>query len=252
GLKNSLGVGTVLDGEIVVLEGGKPSFRRLQERDHIVLPERIEILSGVLPATYVVFDLLYLKGKSLLKKPLLNRRKLLEGLFPLAEGVILSESYEHGRKLFSKAVRKGFEGIMAKAWESPYLPGVRSAHWLKVKRAADLDAVVCGYTEGSGKRSATLGALVLGVYSDGKFQYIGRVGTGLDEDTLKRLAGTLKRLKTSRRTVEDEVRTDRKVHWTKPELVVKVGYQEKTRDGKLRAPVFKGVREDKPPEECTL
>ncbi len=252
GLREAAAGGTVFDGEIVVLHEGRPSFRRLQEREQITDPDKIEMRSALLPATYMVFDLLYLEGKSLMKKPLAQRRELLEGLFPLGDYVVLSQSYEKGKKLFSMAVRKGFEGVMAKAKESPYLPGTRSGHWLKFKKAADIDAVVCGYMEGSGKRSETLGSLVLCAYSEGALRYIGRVGTGFDEETLKRLRETLDGLRSPGRTAGGEVRTPRKVRWTRPELVVKVGYQEKTREGKLRVPVYKGIRNDKPPEECTI
>jgi len=105
----------VFDGELVVLVEGVPKFDKLQQREHIEDVNRIEILSGLIPATYVAFDLLHLNGKSLMQKPLIERRDLLKGLFSLSENVIFSESYTEGRKLFSAVLKKGFEGIMAKA-----------------------------------------------------------------------------------------------------------------------------------------
>src|SRR3972149_794215 len=111
-------------------------------------------------------------------EPLIKRRELLEGLFPIADNVVLSEAFDKGKALFSLAVGKGFEGGMAKEKESPYLPGERSGYWLKVKKGFDVDAVICGYIEGEGSRKGLFGSLILGVYEKGKLKYIGRVGTG--------------------------------------------------------------------------
>jgi len=242
----------VLDGEIVVFDRGRPDFARLGQREHIDDPERIEILSGIIPATYVVFDILYLNGKSLMQMHLIERRRLLEGLFPLADNVILSESYTEGRRLFKSAIKRGFEGIMAKEKESPYLPGERSRFWLKIKKASDIDAVVCGFIEGEGSRSRSFGSLILGVYDRGRLMHIGQVGTGFDEETLGRISERLKRAQTGGCPFDVVPRLKRRALWCRPEMVVRVGYQEWTEDNKLRVPVFKGIRDDKGPEECTI
>lgn len=238
----------VLDGEIVVLEGGRPVFERLQQREHIEDRERIEILSGLIPATYIAFDLLYLNRKPLLEKPLVERRRLLEGLFPLSENTILSETYTEGPRLFKKAIKAGFEGIMAKEKESLYLPGVRSRYWLKIKKAFDLDAVVCGFIRGKKGRPFT--SLILGLYEEGRLIHIGQVGTGFDEDTAELLLRRLDplRIKKSPFDIPPEIRGA--IVWCRPLLVVRVGYQEITKDRKLRVPVFKNIRDDKDPEEC--
>ena len=170
----------VLDGEIVVLEQGVPKFHRLQQRDHIEDPEKIELLSGLIPATYVVFDLLYLNRQSLMGRPLTERRDLLKGLFPYSGNIVFSESFSEGKGLFSAALRKGFEGIMAKDRSSPYLPGERSGYWLKIKKASDIDAVVCGYLEGEGGRERLFGSLILGVYQRKRLVHIGQVGAGFN------------------------------------------------------------------------
>lgn len=109
----------VFDGEIIVLKEGISNFEKLQQREHIEDVRRIEILSELIPATYVVFDLLYLNGKSIMHKPLVEKRDLLRGLFPMSDNIIFSESYSEGRKLFKIALKKGFEGIMAKEKTSP-------------------------------------------------------------------------------------------------------------------------------------
>lgn len=242
----------VFDGEIIVLKEGIPNFERLQQREHIEDIRRIEILSGLIPAAYVVFDLLYLNGKSLLKKPLIERRDLLKELFPMSENVILSESYSEGRKLFKMALKKGFEGIMAKERTSPYLHGERSGYWLKIKKYFDIDAVVCGYLEGGGSRSGYFGSLILGVYDKGKLIHIGQVGTGLDKETIKQLYRRLNSMKTDRPPFDTVPELKRRAFWCRPEIVVRVGYQEWTKDNRLRIPVFKGIRDDKGPEDCVI
>ena len=242
----------VFDGEIIVLKEGIPNFERLQRREHIEDIRRIEILSGLIPAAYVVFDLLYLNGKSLMKKPLIERRDLLKELFPMSENVILSESYSEGRKLFKMALKKGFEGIMAKEKTSPYLSGERSGYWLKIKKSFDIDAVVCGYLEGEGSRKDYFGSLILGVYDNGELIHIGQVGTGIDEKTIKHLFNILSSMKTDTAPFDIIPELKRRAFWCRPEVVVRVGYQEWTKDNRLRIPVFKGIRDDKGPEECII
>jgi bifunctional non-homologous end joining protein LigD len=241
----------VLDGELVVIHKGRPDFKRLQQREHQEDPARIKILSTLLPATYAAFDLLYLNGRSLLGRPLLERRRLLEGLFPIAENIILSESYSRGKGLFRLALKRGFEGVMAKEKKSPYLPGERSGYWLKVKKSSDLDAVVCGWLEGKGRRSGGIGSLVLGLYDRGRLVHIGQVGAGLDEKTMELLQERLMKLK-GKCPFKEVPRFQRKAFWTRPEVVARVGYHEWSEKGRLRAPVFKGIRQDKPPAECTF
>ncbi len=242
----------VFDGEIVILVEGVPKFDKLQQREHIEDVNRIEILSGLIPATYVVFDLLYLNGKSLMHKSLTERRTSLKELFPLSENVIFSESYSSGKKLFSLALKKGFEGIMAKEKESPYLIGERSGYWLKIKKSFDIDAVICGYLEGEGGRKESFGSLILGVYNKGKLIHIGQVGTGFDEKTARRIYHILTKTKSYKSPFDEISVFKRKAFWCKPEMVVRVGYQEWTKDYKLRVPVFKGIRDDKEPKECSL
>jgi bifunctional non-homologous end joining protein LigD len=229
-----------------------PKFDKLQQREHIIDPNKIEILSGLIPANYVVFDLLYLNGKSLMEKPLAERRELLKGLFPISDNAIFSESYTEGKKLFSFVLRKGFEGIMAKEKESPYLPGKRSGYWLKIKKVFDIDAVVCGYLEGKGEREEIFGSLILGVYDKGKLIHIGQVGTGFDEKTARRIYHIISKMRSYKLPFAKIPYFKRKAFWVRPELVARVGYQELTKDNKLRVPVFKGIRDDKDPEECTF
>lgn len=242
----------VIDGEIVVLENGIPSFPRLQQRDHQQNPDTIQRLSVELPAAFIAFDLLYLNGRSLMKKQLVERRAWLRELFPLGEYAVFSESYAHGKELFAHAVEMGFEGIMAKAKKSPYLPGVRSAHWLKIKKFQDVDAVICGYLEGFGYRSGSFGSLVMGLYHQGKLVHIGRVGTGFDDRSAEEVYQKMVKLRTDVSPLAEAPHFPRKVFWCKPLLVARVKFQEWTKDRHLRVPSFKGLREDKAPEECSF
>ena len=238
----------VIDGELVVLRNGVPDFNLLQKREQSGRPERIRLLSESLPATYIAFDLLYLNGKSLLNTPLVIRRENLIGSLP--EGLILSEGFEEGKKLFFHALRLGFEGIMAKEKTSPYLMGRRSSYWLKIKRSNEVDAVICGYTEGEGSREGLFGSLLLGVYDGKVLRYIGRVGSGFDIDTILEI---LKLIEPSERSpFKEPIEIERKFRWTFPKIVCRVRYQEITKDGLLRAGVFKGLRLDKSPKECDL
>jgi bifunctional non-homologous end joining protein LigD len=242
----------VLDGEIVVLEQGVPKFHRLQQRDHIEDAEKIQLLSGLIPATYVVFDLLYLNRQSLMGRPLTERRDLLKGLFPYSGNIVFSESFSEGKGLFSAALRKGFEGIMAKDRSSPYLPGERSGYWLKIKKAFDIDAVVCGYLEGEGSRKRLFGSLILGMYRKKGLVHIGQVGTGLSEETMDALSRRLAGIRTEIPPLDVVPELKRRAFWCRPEIVVRVSFQDWTREGRLRVPVFKGIRDDKEPEECSF
>ena len=242
----------ILDGEIVLLSEGKPSFEKLQQREHIEDSDRIEILSGLIPATYIAFDLLYLNGRPTVKKPLIERRRLLQELFPLSGNILFSEGFTKGRLLLKEALKYGFEGIMAKDKMSPYLPGERSGYWLKIKKSFDIDAVVCGYLEGYGGRAHAFGSLVIGVYDKNELIHIGQVGTGFDSSTIDRLYSLLNKIRTDTCPFKEKPEIKRKVFWIRPEIVVRVGYQEWTKDRKLRVPRFERLRHDKNPEECTI
>ena len=131
-----LPTGTIVDGELVVLEAGGPSLHQIQHRALLQNRARMERISQLTPATFIVFDLLYLQGRALLGAPLRHRREVLVGLLEhyVPSGVLVSEGVaEHGCKLFAQVARLGLEGIMAKRLDGPYLPAKRSRHWLKIK-----------------------------------------------------------------------------------------------------------------------
>jgi len=247
----------ILDGEVVVFHEGKPNFFKLAEREHVEEKLRIEILSKMYPATYVVFDILYKDGKNLTGLLLEKRKEILEETVNLGSNIILSNYVrEKGKAFFQAAKEKGLEGVMGKKLGSPYLMGERSKYWLKIKALNTLDVVICGYTTGTGKRGETLGSLITGCYVEGKLKYIGKVGTGFDEDELKKLLEMLKQIQTEKCPFEEipelDLPPERKPMWVKPQLVCEVKFMELTKDGIMRAPSYVRLRYDKLPTDCVL
>jgi len=249
----------VLDGEIVVMDGGRPSFERLQSRIHVRNERDIQRLAKTLPASYVVFDLLYLDGRSLLGQPYDERRRLLEETLVPTGTVQLSPSFVgRGSALYEAAAARGLEGIVGKRRASVYELGRRSQSWLKVKTVYDADLVVGGWSPGQGRRGGTLGALLLGAYrDDGELQFVGSVGTGFNDRLLDTLTAQLQGLARADSPFSaasiQEIRTHSPgAAWVRPELVAIVEFRELTSALKLRAPSFKGLRDDKAPAECTV
>ena len=250
----------ILDGEIVVLKNGKPDFFLLQEREQIENEQRIKFLSKLNPATYVIFDILYLNGKNLVNLPLYERKEILEKVVNESEKIILTEYVKkRGEKFFEEVKKIGLEGIVAKRFDSIYQIGKRSKDWRKIKNLKTIDAIICGFTEGKGKREGSIGALLLGVFDErtGNLIYIGRVGTGKNwsNEFLLKLRKKLEKIETKEIPFEnfDEPPAIKEVsHFVEPKYVCEVEFLEVTEDKKLRAPSFVRLRFDKPLEDCTL
>ncbi len=248
----------ILDGEIVFLRDGKPNFQKLLEREQLQDDARIDILSKLTPVTYIAFDILYFDGSPLFKLPLIERRKILseavgESLPAGRHGkkLILSRFiWERGIDFFEQASVQGFEGIVAKESNSPYIEGKRTNLWLKIKRILTQDCVICGYTLGRGRREEVFGSLILGVYHGGELIHVGQVGTGLAEEKLKGLLSQLEALRTGEHSFSYKLEIDRPAQFIRPSLVCEVEFRGWTKDGKLRNPSFKRLRPDKPAEEC--
>jgi bifunctional non-homologous end joining protein LigD len=247
----------ILDGEIVAFEDGRPSFQRLQGRMHVRDPKRLERLTRQIPVVFMAFDLIYLDGVDVTGRPFTERRRLLEESVVVSEQLQLSPVVEgSGRALFTAAREQSLEGIVAKRSDSTYQPGKRSRAWLKVKVIFDADVVIVGWTDGEGRREGGIGSLVMAVFEGDEVRYVGNVGTGFDDATLEQIAGQLEPLATENSPLRPEaVRSHpelRGAHWVEPELIATVEHRELTEAGKLRAPAFKGWRDDKEPEECTF
>jgi len=241
----------VLDGEIVVIKDGKPDFQALLERGQVTLPVEIELQSNQSPVVYIVFDILEKNGVTLVNLPLTERKKTLKASVNEGKHVLLSDFVEsNGEGYYKVALEKGLEGVVAKKKGSIYELGARSDSWLKIKKLKSCDCVIFGYTKGSGARSETFGALLLGLYSSEKLVYVGKVGTGFSQAMLKTLSEKFQQLKTNTSTSNVDIPDE--VTWIQPELVCKVTYQTVTKEGRLRMPRFNGLRSDKPPSECTV
>jgi bifunctional non-homologous end joining protein LigD len=241
----------VLDGEIVVVKEGKPDFQALLERGQATLPLEIQLQAKRSPVVYVVFDILEKDGVSMVNLPLMERKRILRDSVKEGKHVLLSDFVEEkGEAYYRVALEKGLEGVMAKKKDSVYEQGTRSGNWLKIKKLQTCDCVISGYTKGSGARSETFGALLLGLYDGEKPVYVGKVGTGFSEAVLQMLSNKFQRLKTGEAPFDPDITGE--VTWLKPELVCEVGYQVVTHDRRLRMPRFLGLREDKLPSECTL
>jgi DNA ligase D-like protein (predicted ligase)/DNA ligase D-like protein (predicted 3'-phosphoesterase) len=243
---------TVIDGEIIVMKNGKADFQTLSERSKAGSDRDIRYLSNKSPATYIIFDILEKDAQPLIHLPLIERKSLLKKYVTEGQHVLLSDYIEkQGKAYYETALAKGIEGIMAKNKQSPYEPGIKSSSWLKIKHTLSCDCVIFGYTEGQGARKSTFGALILGLYNNTVPTYVGKVGTGFSQETRTSLLRTFEPLRVSEKTLRTENIQDR-ITWLKPEIVCQVAYQNVTREGRLRMPRFRDLRNDKAATECTL
>jgi bifunctional non-homologous end joining protein LigD len=241
----------LLDGELVALdESGRPRFSRLQHRMHVSTAKDATRAAGLNPASMIAFDLLHLNGRSMLDLPYDERRDQLEqlGLAGPSWGVTPSFTEESGAAVLRTATELGMEGVVAKRRSSSYRPGARSHDWIKVKSQRTQEVVIGGWSEGQGERSATFGALLLGIPAGrGALTYIGKVGTGFTSAARVELLSTLKtRTRTTSPFVEKlPASQERAAHWVRPDQVGEVRFSEWTPDGHLRHPVWRGIRVDK-------
>ncbi len=232
----------VLDGEVCSFDAaGRPSFGALQRGD----PGNV----------LVVFDVLEIDGRPVADLPLVERRARLEALVDgSGEEIALSPVFGDGEALLRAAKEQGLEGVMAKRGTSQYRSGRRSPDWRKLSLGRTTECVVAGYTRGRGSRAGTLGALVLGVLERGRLRWVGNVGTGFTADTADELVRLLEPLRCTPSPFVPPPRMPRvparDVNWVEPVLVAEVSFKEWTASGRLRAPVFTGLRDDKRAEEA--
>ena len=232
----------VLDGEIVALAKGKSDFHALQY--YVEQP---------VPLQYVVFDILYLDGRDLRCEPLETRKKLLKKMLPENKTIVYSEHIEgSGKAFFAQTQKQGLEGMIGKDKRSAYEEGKRTGAWKKIKNDMMQEAIIVGFTEPRGSRK-NFGALVLAAYEGKRLTYIGHSGGGFTQQELKDICKKLTKLKVKTSPLDEPA--DRKiplnmpVTWVRPKYVCEVQFNEWTPEGRMRHPIYKGLRVDKKPKE---
>ena len=237
----------VLDGEVCALdENGRATFSAMQQGK-----------AGT-RYVFVAFDVLEIDGEPVTGLELTERRERLEGLLDKrVKAVQFSEAFDDGAALFEVAKQQDFEGIMAKKPHSTYQPGRRTRDWVKVKATNSQEFVIGGYTRGEGRRAGTFGSLLLGVFDEGKteLRYVGNVGTGFNDQEIKRLLLLMRSLETKEPPYDPVPKPPRvrrgDIVWVEPKLVAEVEFVEWTHDHRLRAPAYKGLREERVRVRCT-
>jgi bifunctional non-homologous end joining protein LigD len=240
----------ILDGELVALDAdGRPSFGILQSRMHVTDAAAVRRLATTTPVTYLIFDLLYIDGRSMLGQPYSARRE------QLAELELSGDSWHTppwfaggGSAVLEASKEQRLEGILMKRLDSPYTPGARSKSWLKLKNLLMQEVVIVGWKPGEGSREGAIGSLLLAVPDDeGALRYAGHVGTGFTEAMLRNLKSDLKPLAAADSPLAAEIPKahSRDARWVTPTLVGEVTFSEWTRDGRLRHPSWRGLRPDK-------
>jgi bifunctional non-homologous end joining protein LigD len=250
------GVGSeqlLLDGEIVAFSDGRPDFEALQPRMHVSSAEAALRLSRVIPVAYLAFDVLHVDGRPLIALPYSERREILTTVISNGPGR-LSPPHFPGPDLDdvrAASVANGLEGVVTKRLDSPYEPGVRSGSWRKLKNVLRQEVVVAGWKPGKGNRLGLIGSLLVGLYSDGEFLYCGHVGTGFSDATLRMLTRLLESLRRPDSPFDGPVPAEylRPAVWVEPRLVVEVTFDRWTRAGRMRAPSYQGLRDDKDPAD---
>ena len=231
--------GTVFDGEVAVLNHGKSDFQALMSREQSRSPLKIRTLARVLPATFIIFDLLYDGYQSLMKRPLHERRARLREIvkessqpfFIFSEGIV-----GQGKAFFQEVSALGLEGLIAKRLSSPYLPGERTDAWIKIKKGEIVCCAIIGFLP-SGKDDFR--SLILAAETDGKLHHVGQVGTGFNATLRKKI----NRLLGSRLRAKPVIPCKIKGKWVEPGLFCLVHCMERTASGHLRAPAFKELVE---------
>lgn len=235
----------VFDGEIVCLEAdGRPNFRdviyRMQQRSE----GAIERAKAKHPAVCYLFDCLYLDGRSIVNEPLVRRREWLVDAVKDQSTYRVSDAVDDGESFLEAVKAMNLEGVMAKLKTSNYVPGKRSDCWLKIKTHQSIECIVVGYTTGKGDREASFGALYLAQRESGTLKYMGKVGSGFDDSSLKEVDAELKKLNVIARPIKEKPLDAGRSVWVECKLVCEVQFTSLTSEGLLREPVFLRLRPD--------
>jgi bifunctional non-homologous end joining protein LigD len=244
----------LLDGEIVVFGAdGWPEFEALQPRMHVSSAAQAALLAGQTPVTYLIFDVLQLDGRPLLDLEYHERRALLDELALAGSNWQTPPSFPGAdfEAVRAVSVEHGMEGMVAKRLDSRYTPGVRTDNWRKIKNVHTQEAVVAGYKPGKGNRTGQVGSLLVGINDASGLIYAGHVGTGFTDETLRMLGDKLRPLRRPDSPFDGPVPPEhaRPAIWVEPRLVIQVSFDRWTKAGRMRAPVYKGLRDDIDPKD---
>ncbi|MBW9155935.1 ATP-dependent DNA ligase [Clostridium tagluense] len=236
----------ILDGELIVIKDGKPDFFEIRRRSLMSNTFKIRLASSRLPASFTAFDILYYNDHSVIDLPLMKRKKLLEKVIIENERIATSRYIEeHGIQFYQLAKQNELEGIVAKRKDSKYYCDKKTKDWIKIKYLLDDDFVVCGYIF---KENGVI-SIVLGQYSGKELVYKGHVTLGISTEDFK-LIESMPRI--SAQPFNELSPGNDTAVWIEPNLVCIVKFMMKTSNGSLRQPIFKGLRDDKDPTDCTI
>jgi bifunctional non-homologous end joining protein LigD len=243
----------LLDGEIVAFSGGRPDFETLQPRMHVTSPAQAIRLAEQTPVTYLMFDVLQLDGRPLAALPYAERRTILQDIIQNGSRWLCPPAFpgEDMADVRAASVANGLEGVVAKRLDSPYEPGRRPGSWIKIKNLAGQEVVVAGWKPGKGHRTGQIGSLLVGVYADAGLVYCGHVGTGFSDATLRMLGARLEALRRPDSPFDGPLPAEhaKGAVWVEPRLVIEVAFDSWTRAGRMRAPTYRGLRDDKEPRD---
>ncbi|MGO2860733.1 MAG: ATP-dependent DNA ligase [Brevibacterium sp.] len=253
-LAGCVGVDCVLDGEIVALaSGSRPDFGRLQRRIGLTDDRDIERERQSTPVYLMLFDILHADGSSLLRTAYRDRRERLFELVTESEHIHVPEAFHSSVDEAMDSSRElQLEGVMAKKTSSVYLPGRRTRTWLKLKHTSSRDVLIVGWRTGKGERSGTFASLLLAAHVGDALRYLGRVGTGFDDHQLQTLSRSLERRSRKTPALSVPAADSHDAHWVRPDLVGEVSFSGFTEAGRLRHPVWRGLREDVDPDDVRI
>lgn len=234
----------ILDGELVIIHNGKPDFYLIQRRSMMTNSLKIQTDSQLHPACFTAFDILYYDDHHVTDLPLIERKKLLQKAVPAESARFAISRYIEncGIAFYQLAEQQDLEGIVAKRRDSKYYFDKRTKDWIKCKYLKDSDYVICGYI----LKTGSMTSIVLGQYRGDLLVYKGRVSLGISGEVFQRIL-SVPHIENPFSDREDNGNTV----WIQPRLVCTVKYMMKTESGSLRQPVFKGLRDDKRPRDCT-
>ena len=242
----------LLDGEVVALDDGLPTFSALAERMHVSDARKARNLAIARPVTFMAFDLLRLNGVDLTSRPLGERRAALEEVGLPGPGYQVPPTYDDGEALHAATLEQGLEGVVSKRLSSRYSPGRRSFDWLKFPHRGSMSVVIGGWRLETDSRSR-LGAVLVGRAGPNGLSYLGRVGSGLAGKAQDAVLDALRPLTIDASPFSDEIpRVDAEgTMWVRPEVVVDVQALGLSAQGRLRQPAYRGLRPDLSPSDLT-